>query len=209
MVIRSTGCSRERSFAALLPLPTARASSYEKSAQGCAGSRTHGCPEIELEAPLTLKPRNPRALRGATTDFARPQRCRRRRRIPSIAGPPRGRRPGDLPAATFRCARRRGAAFGETPHGAFPVWPCGRYKRRDRSLLERESNPRLSVSGPMLYPTELSNWGGRPESNRRPTARAVALPLSYIRLVKHRLARLGIRHGSAARTGREFTNPRR
>lgn len=48
-----------------------------------------------------------------------------------------------------------------------------------------------------------------PDSNRRPTAFAVALPLSYRPLSKHRLATRGIRGGKAVRTGREFKNPYR
>ena len=47
-----------------------------------------------------------------------------------------------------------------------------------------------------------------PDSNRWPTACAAALPLSYRPLEEHLLPRFGIRHGSAARTGRD-TNPYR
>ena len=42
-----------------------------------------------------------------------------------------------------------------------------------------------------------------PDSNRWPTACAAALPLSFRPLEEHRLPRFGIRHGSAARTGRD------
>lgn len=53
----------------------------------------------------------------------------------------------------------------------------------------------------LLYPTELSS-GGRTGFEPAPTAFAAARPLSFRPLAKHLLPRLGIRHGSAARTGR-------
>ena len=50
---------------------------------------------------------------------------------------------------------------------------------------------------PLSYPVV-----DEPESNRRPAAFAAALPLSYRPLAKHPRTASGIRHGSAARTGR-------
>lgn len=47
-----------------------------------------------------------------------------------------------------------------------------------------------------------------PESNRQPAACAAALPLSQCRLAETSRPGSGMRHGSAARTGRD-TNPRR
>ena len=70
-----------------------------------------------------------------------------------------------------------------------------------QSGLERDSNPRLSVfnrcSTQLSYPVV-----DVPDSNRRPAACAAALPLSQRRFVEHRLPIPGMRHGSAARTGR-------
>ena len=64
----------------------------------------------------------------------------------------------------------------------------------------RTRNPRLMRS--MLYPIELSN--DVPDSNRRGQHVADAFPLGQ-RQVEHRRAPPGIRHGSAARTGRVRT----
>ncbi len=59
---------------------------------------------------------------------------------------------------------------------------------------------------PMLYPTELSS-GDVPDSNRC-NQRELMPNLSAIVVMEYRLPLLGIRHGSAARTGWD-TNPRR
>lgn len=62
---------------------------------------------------------------------------------------------------SLRCSFRRRAEarrHGETPRGAFPgEGLSSRCHDVTGHGLERESNPRHSVSGPMLYPTELSN----------------------------------------------------
>lgn len=77
---------------------------------------------------------------------------------------------------------------------------------RNRQLLERDSNPRLSVcnrcSTRLSYPAV-----GGPDSNRRPRFR-VALPDRATALAKNPRAILGIRRGRAARTGR-IRNPHR
>jgi len=48
----------------------------------------------------------------------------------------------------------------------------------------------------------------KPESNRRPMACAIALPLSYCPSTTHRKGIPGIRHGSTARTGQARLPPR-
>jgi hypothetical protein len=87
-------------------------------------------------------------------------------------------------------------------------WACALVETNDcvtGSCPERESNPRLSVTRPMLYPTELSSGAAcrtrtcDPRLRKPVLCSAELMPQSR----KPSGAGIGIRHGSAARTGRD------
>ena len=114
----------------------------------------------KVETSLTPMPRSPRAVRRAIVAYRRTRRCCCCVRVPAASGLLQGRRPGDITAVAFRCAMRRSASFGETPHEAFPgVGLSSLCHGVTGHVPERESNPRQSASKLTLYPTELSSGG--------------------------------------------------
>lgn len=92
--------------------------------------------------------------------------------------------------------------MAERRAGRFRLWACALFERLEQVVVGAGLEPatldfRSRCSTRLSYPVV-----DEPDSNRRPTARAAALPLSYRPLAKHRLALPGMRHGRAARTGR-------
>lgn len=118
----------------------------------------------------------------------------------TIAGLLRERGPGDITAAVFRCALHarcnawRNAARSVSGVG---LRPCNDVTGRFGAGFEpATAELKVRSSTRLSYPVV-----DEPDSNRWPTACVAALPLSF-RPLETPSPDPGIRHGSAARTGR-------
>ena len=152
----------------------------------------------KVETPLTPTPRNHRAVRAEAVHRVDPAVLRRIDLLP--ARTLRGWRPGDTAAACSSCVamdcdaseHARSVSWCGLAPGCNDV--TGRFWSGNRT---RDLGLTVRCSTRLSYPVV-----DEPDSNRQPTACAAAPPLSFRPLAERLLPIPGMRHGSAARTGR-------